>query len=201
MSDYITLEEAKHSLELTGLSYKDEDLSEAISAASRCIDSYCGRTFTSGGTADVRYYTAQNPSYLEIDDVISVGTVQSDYNGDGTYETTWVQGTDYSLEPVNAAQLGIPYSQLKVLYPRTTLRLPYYTNGIKVTGQFGWSSTPPEIKRATRIIATRFMKRTDAPFGVVGMGFDNTAVRIPAVDPDIRFLLDPWVKGGGVMVA
>ncbi len=45
------------------------------------------------------------------------------------------------------------------------------------------------------------MKRTDAPFGVVGLGFDQAAVRIPTIDPDLRFLLDPYTKGGGVMVA
>ncbi len=201
MSDYITLEEAKNTLELTGLAYKDEDLSEAISAASRGIDMYCGRQFFSGGTADVRYYTAYNPGYVEIDDVSAVTAFDTDYNADGIYETSWTVTTDYRLDPPNNAALGLPYTQIRVAYPGTSKRLPLFSNGVRVTGTFGWSSAPAEIKRATRIMAIRLMKRTDAPFGVVGLGFDNVGVRIPTVDPDLKFLLDPYAKGGGVMVA
>ncbi len=201
MSGYISLEEAKHTLELTGLTYKDDDLSEAIDAASRGIDNYCGRRFTSGGTADVRYYTAYNTMYVDIDDTSTVTAFDTDYDGNGTYETSWTVTTDYVLEPANNPAIGLPYNKVAVAYPRTSKRLPYYTNAVRVTGTFGWTEAPPEIKRATRIMAVRLMKRTDAPFGVTGIGFDNVAVRIPTIDPDLKFLLDPYAKGGGVMVA
>ncbi len=202
LADYVTLEEAKYTAGLTGLNYKDDDLREAITAASRSIDNYCGRTFYSGGTADVRYYTAyDSTTHLNIDDVVSVTALETDYDGDGVYETLWTQGTDFLLEPQNAPTLSQPYTSIRVLYPRTSLRLPKYAGAIRITGSFGWDSPPPEVKRATRILAIRLMKRGDAPFGVVGVGFDNTSVRIPSVDPDLRFLLDPYAKGGGVMVA
>ncbi len=201
MSDYITLEEIKGSLELTGLAYKDDDLREAITAASGGIDNYCGRQFSSGGTADIRYYTASNPSYVEIDDASAVTLFETDYDGNGTYETSWTVTTDYVLDPPNNPAIGLPYTKIRVAYPGTSKRLPYYANGVRVTGTFGWSSAPAEIKRATRIMAIRLMKRTDAPFGVVGLGFDNVGVRIPTIDPDLKFLLDPYTKGGSVMVA
>ena len=202
MTDYVALEEIKHTLELSNLTYADNDLSLAITAASRGIDDYCGRQFTSGGTAEVRYYTACHASYLEIDDLISMGTLQSDYNGDGTFETTWTVGTDYVLEPQNAPAYAKPYDKIRILYPRTSLRFPIYVGSVKVTGQFGWATVPAPIKQATTIMAERFLKRSrDAPFGVVGVGFDNIAVRISSVDPDVKFLLEPYVKGGGVMVA
>ncbi len=201
MSGYITLEEAKQTLELTGLSYKDDDLREAISAASGGIDQYCGRVFSSGGTADVRYYTASNTLYVDIDDTSAVTALDTDYDGNGTYETSWTVTTDYTLEPPNNPAIGLPYTKIRVAYPRTSKRLPYYANAVRVTGTFGFASAPPEIKRATRIMAVRLMKRTDAPFGVIGLGFDNSVIRIPTIDPDLRFLLDPYTKGGGVMVA
>jgi hypothetical protein len=201
MSDYVSLEEMKNTLELQNLTYKDDDLREAITAASRSIDNYCGRTFYSGGTADVRYYTATSTTYLDVDDIVSIASFKTDYDGDGVYETTWTQGTDYALEPANAVALSEPFTTIRILYPRTSLRLPAYVNGVQVTGQFGWSQAPATVKRATRILSARFVKRGDAPFGVIGIGFDGSSVRVPSVDPDLHFLLDPYAKGSGVMVA
>jgi hypothetical protein len=201
-NDYVQLEEIKHTLELSNLSYADEDLKLAITTASRGIDDYCGRQFFTGGTAEVRYYTASHAAYQPIDDLVSLGTLQTDYDGDGVYETTWTQGTDFLLEPQNASAYSKPYDTIRVLYPRTSLRLPMYAGAIKVTGQFGWAAAPAAVKQATIIMATRFLRRgRDAPFGVVGVGFDNAAVRIPSVDPDVRFMLEPYQRGGGVMVA
>ncbi len=200
MSDYITLSELKNSLELTNTSYADNELRMAIPAASRGVDEYCGRTFSTGGTADVRYFTPYDPRVVEVDDLISATTVESDYNGDGVYETTWAT-TDYVLEPANAPSLSKPYETLRV-YPLGNQRLTLWPNSVKITGQFGWGDPPAGVKQATMIMATRLVQRArQAPFGVVGVGFDNISVRIPSVDPDVRFLLEPYVKGGGIMVA
>lgn len=202
MSDYVTLEELKHTMELSNLTYADQDLAVAITAASRGIDNYCDRQFFSGGTSEVRYFTPTHATYLPIDDLVSLGTVQSDYDNDGVFETTWAVGSDFLLEPQNAPAFGKPYNQLRLTYPRTSLRFPPYAGSIKITGQFGWATPPAEVKKATKIMAIRLERRArEATFGVVGIGFDNTAVRIPQVDPDLHFLLDPYVKGGGVMVA
>lgn len=203
MSDYVSLEEMKNTLELSNLTYADTDLQDAISAASLSVDNHCGRQFaSSGGTAEVRYYTATTSAYLEIDDASTVGTVKSDYDGNGSYETTWTLNTDYVLEPQNAAALGLPFNQILPLYVTSSLRFPAYTNGIQVTGEFGWGTVPSPVKVVTKILATRLLRRQrDAPFGVYGMGVDGSAMRIPRIDPDLEFLLDPYVRGGGVMVA
>lgn len=202
MTTYVSLEEFKNSAELTGTTYADADAKIALEAATLGIDNYCGRPFSTGGTADIRYYTATQAQYLDVDDLVSVVSLKTDYDGDGIYETTWASGTDYQLEPLNAPALSQPYNQIRVLYPRTSLRLPAYTSGVQITGQFGWSEPPATIKKATTIMAGRLLKRgRDAPFGVIGIGFDGNAVRVPMVDPDLHFLLDPYVKGGGVMVA
>jgi hypothetical protein len=200
--DYVSLAEIKNTLELANLTYADNDLRTAITAASRGIDDYCGRQFTSGGTAEVRYYTASHATYLPIDDLVSLGTMKTDYDGDGVYETTWTVNTDFLLEPQNAPAYSKPYDQIRILYPRSSLRFPPYAGGVQITGQFGWSEPPAAIKQATIILSERLLQRArSAPFGVVGIGFDNVAVRIPTVDPDVSFLLSPYLRGGGVMVA
>ncbi len=200
MADYISMAELKNALELSNLTYADNEIRMAIPAASRGIDEYCGRTFSSGGTADVRYFTPYDPRMVEVDDLISATTVESDYNADGVYETTWAT-TDYVLEPVNAPSLSKPYETLRV-YPLGNQRLTLYPNSVKITGQFGWDTPPAGVKQATMIMAERLVQRSrSAPFGVVVSGFDQAAFRIPSVDPDIRFLLEPYIRGGGIMVA
>lgn len=201
MSDYVTLEDLKASLELTGLEYADNDIRDAITAASRGIDEYCGRVFYSGGTADVYYYTPYDGCSVVIDDLVAVVAVDSDYDGNGTYETSWTRNTDYVLEPANAPQYGKPWETLRVL-PNGNRLLTAWPNSLRITGQFGWSSVPAPVKSATKIQAARIVRRMrDSPFGVVGIGIDNVSARIPTVDPDVSFLLKPYLKGGGVLAA
>src|SRR5512146_3206210 len=192
MTDYIALEEVKHTLELSNLTYADEDLRLAISSASRGIEDYCGRVFFTGGTAETRYFTSYDYRCVEIDDLITINVnpvVMSDYDGDGVYESTWTLNTDYLLQPLNAPAFGKPYKEIRI-HPRGTQRFSVYPRGFQVTGQFGWDAVPEPVKSATGIMAERLMRRArDAPFGVVGIGLDNAAVRIPSVDPDVRFLL------------
>jgi hypothetical protein len=75
-------------------------------------------------------------------------------------------------------------------------------SSVAVTGQFGWPAVPAQVIEATTILATRLLRRArEAPFGVVGLGIDGAAVRISRFDPDVGFLLDPLVKGSGVLAA
>jgi hypothetical protein len=200
MSNYITLEEIKNALELANLTYVDNEIRTCLPAASEGIDNHCGRQFSSGGTAEVRVFTPYKPYLVEIDDLVTPLTVISDYDGDGVFETTWAT-SDYVLEPANAAAKGRPYEALRV-HPRGNQRFTLFPGSVQVTGQFGWSSPPAGVKTATTIMTIRLIRRIrEATFGVVGTGFDGTSFRIPQVDPDLHFLLEDYVRGGGVMVA
>lgn len=202
MTDYINVEELKVSGELTGFSFADYDGKLCVSAASRAIDEYTDRRFTAAGTvSSVRYYSPLDGWSLRVDDVTSVGTVEVDYDGDGTFETTWVENTDYVLEPLNAATDGKPYEEIRVR-SNGAMPMPCRERSVKVTGTFGWPDTPEQVKAATSLLATKLLKRIrEAPFGVVGVGIDNIAVRVIRADPEMQILLDPLVRGQGVMVA
>ena len=199
MSNYITLEEFKYTAELTGFSFADGDIPNAIGAASRGIDEYCGRKFYTDATT--RYYTPVEPGYLRIDDLVTLGTMTSDLDGDGVFEQTWTLNTDFVLEPLNAAADGKPYEEIR-LHPAGSLRFSCYPRSVSVSGTFGWAATPAPVKEATTILASRLLRRArEAPFGVVGIGIDNAAVRIARTDPDVAFLLDPFIRGAGMFVA
>jgi hypothetical protein len=54
---------------------------------------------------------------------------------------------------------------------------------------------PDEIVRATTILAIKLFKRQETPFGVLSVGVDQaTAMRIAQSDPDVRFLIGPYLK-------
>lgn len=205
MTDYLTLTEFKSAQELIGTSFADYEAEDSISAASEAIDQYCGRTFgLDTSSTVVRYYTPSEPRYVNINDLVTCGTVAVDQSGTGAY-TAWILNTDYVLEPANATLDGAPFETIRV-HPRSFQRLPCWPNSVQVTGQFGWPAVPPQIKKAARIMAVRLLKRErEAPFGVVGANaIDANPIRISRVDPDIAFMLDNLIRGqsggGGVMV-
>lgn len=202
MSDYVTLQELKNTLDAMQVNFFDYDAQMAISAASRSVDEYCGRRFFTEGTF-TRYYTARNlggypyggQGYVDIDDLVTASTVQTDWDGDGVLDTTWTQNTDYVLEPFNAASVSKPYEVLRV-NPRSSLRFPVYPRGVAVTGGWGWPAVPAQVKEATTVLAIRFVRRArEASFGVVSVGIDGQAVHIPRMDPDVGMMLSPLVKG------
>lgn len=198
-NEYLTLTELKNSSELIGTSFADYDIQRGIAAASRGIDEYTGRFFfQSVGT---RYYTAVEPGYIDIDDLISGGVVATDQDGDGVFETAWTANTDYLLTPLNAVADGRPYEEIRT-HPLGSYRFPCFPRSVSVAGTFGWPTVPDPVIEATTIIATKLVKRKrEAPFGIVGVGIDNFAVRIARTDPDVAFLLDPYVRGSGVLIA
>jgi hypothetical protein len=200
MGNYITLTELKNTSELIGYSFADWDATKAIAATEAGINELCGRSFTPASGTTTRYYTPTEMGVVLLDDVISVATVATDNDGDGVYEQTWTT-SDYLLAPFNAAADGRPYETLAAR-PYSSLRFTCLPSSVAVTGQFGWPAVPAQVIEATTILATRLLRRArEAPFGVVGLGIDGAAVRISRFDPDVGFLLDPLVKGSGVLAA
>lgn len=173
----------------------DVNLTLALDAATSQVDRYCDRVFTQDGAVVARAYMVTDATYLEVDPITTtVGlVVKTDDNADGTYETTWVLGTDYRLEPINAVAEGRPFTRLVGLgtrwFPRNT-----YRPGVEVTAKSGWGATiPPAVKQATLIQAMHLFKRKDAPFGVAGSAEFGSELRVlNELDRDAQQLVDRY---------
>lgn len=196
-TDYATLSGLKDTLDLTGETFADTDISLAITAASRAIDTECHRRFWLDDDANqVRYYTPRSRKILEIDDLVTFTSLETDQNDDGVFENVWTLDTDFVLEPLNAPLDGEPWEVI-ARRQRGHFYLPRGgRKSIKLTGQFGWASVPEEIQQATGILATRLTRRSrEAPFGVIGFGMDaNNAVRLAKADPDVQMLIANYTK-------
>ncbi len=190
---YITLAELKATLSITSSTW-DDDLTAAITAASRAVDEDTGRRFYLDADAtSVRYYDPSTTSLVLIDDLAALTSVAVDPGGTGTFSTAWTAGTNFNLDPYNAAADGWPYEALKL---RVTSSMPTYERSIKVTGQFGWPAVPAPISEATTLLASRLFKRArEAPLGVFGLGVDGTTVRISRTDPDVAAMIAPYNRG------
>ena len=194
---YCTLAELKASIAITD-SVDDTPLEAAITATSRMIDDYTGRFFYRNGTTEspvARYYTPLDPWTMNMDDNYSITQVATDDNFNQTWDTVWAT-SDYMLEPVNNPQRGWPVNRMLAIGRYV---FPYYLpQSVRITGIWGWASTPAEVNMATLIQAARLFTRRQSPFGIAGSP-DLGTVRLSAkLDADVETLLRPFKKNNGL---
>lgn len=130
----------------------------AVNAASRGIDTFCGRTFTVPTAATVRVFRASSCELLDIDDLASTTglIVKTDDDDSGTFETTWAS-TDYELLPLNqqyGSVAGHAYTQVQRVGDRT---FPHSGRRarVQVTGRWGWAAIPATIRAVCIDVAAR----------------------------------------------
>ena len=195
---YATLAEFKSAIGITD-STDDTPLQSVLDATDALIDNYTDRKQGFGTATETRYYNADTWQYVLVDDLVSVTTLTTDDNGDGTYPTTWVAGTDYNLAPGNAALDGWPYTELdvSVSYPKNFPKGVY--RGVKVTGVFGWPAVPNAVKQAALIQAGAVWSSRTSPFGVIGSADLGGILRqTRALHPEAQVLLDAYRRREGL---
>ena len=195
---YATLAEFKAAVGITD-STDDAALQSVLDATDTLIDLYCDRKTGFGTATETRYYTAEDYEYVLTDDLVSVTTLQTDDDANGTYETTWTSGTDYVLAPVNAALDGFPYTEIdtSVSWPRNFPKDVYI--GVKVVGVFGFPSVPAAVKQAEIIQAGAVWNSRTAPFGVIGSADLGGILRMSrALHPEAALILEPYRKRNGL---
>jgi hypothetical protein len=191
---YCTLAEFKERFYPSGSDdlLDDKTIESVITAVSREIDDYCHRRFWKNTSAEVRYFTSAFYDLMFVADVVSITGIATDDAGDRLYSTS-LATTDYDLEPYNATLDGQPYTRLRLM-PNSSHAFVTSQRGMKLTGYFGWPSVPAQVNEACLLQAIRMFKRKDAPFGVIGTTEMGQSMVIAKLDPDVKMLLDPFIK-------
>ena len=184
-----------------GISDSQDDiaLQNVLDATDTLIDLYCDRKTGFGTATETRYYTAEDFQYVLVDDLVSVSSLQTDDDANGTYETTWTANTDYILAPRNAGLDGWPYTEIdtSVTWPRNFPKDVYL--GVKVTGVFGFPSTPAAVTQAAIIQANAVWASRTSPFGVISsVDLGGIIRQTRALHPEAALILDPYRKRGGL---
>lgn len=123
----------------TGL---DLTLGRAIEEVSREFESETGRSFVARlGTRYLRRHprACQDELALE-DDLATISGVTVDYDGDGTYELTLVENTDYFVERADDLESNTPVVLLRLNPNGTQLSAwPTASRAVKIVGLWGYS--------------------------------------------------------------
>ncbi len=193
---YIGLEEFKDRLGITD-NADDSQVQIAISTVCGWVNQYCGQHFNR--ITETRTFVPHNLVQVDLDPVVTVTAFSVDRDGDGTFEESWTQGTDYQLRigadsyNVNATGFQRPYRQavtvqsgklFPFIYPFARL------DRVQVAGTWGWFQVPPEVSQASFLLAADLFKMKDAPFGVAGVS-DFGITRIQA-NPWLVEMLRPY---------
>lgn len=136
---------------------RDIAIERILESASRWVDRVLGRRFYTTDAPETRIYTASECYWeLAVDDLLSVTSLATDNDNNGTFETIWSVGTDYWLGPKNAALDGEPYRTIHRVWYTGRYSFPSYENGVSVTGQFGYctlANCPSNIRELTMMVA------------------------------------------------
>jgi hypothetical protein len=200
VNGYATLTQIKNFMSISDNT--DNDLLEdLIESASRSIDRMANRRFYLDATASARLYRAYSDIFVYVDDIGTTSnlSVALDINGNGTYTKTLTLNQDYILDPLTAASLGRPFTQLTMVSNTETWPIfPGLTQnglrpGVQVTARWGWPSVPDDINMACLILTADLYKRKDAPGGILGLG-DLGVVRMSPIGRDVTAMVRAYKK-------
>jgi hypothetical protein len=84
-----------------------------------------------------------------------------------------------------------PYNRIVAIGGKTfpiqvTPNVPY----VQITAQWGWQNVPIDVTQACVLLSIRQFARLNAALGIVG--FNDMAIQVKAVDPDVRDLLNQY---------
>ena len=199
VNGYCTAQQIREELSDADTKLSAALLAKAVNAASRAVDDWCGRRFWKDPGPTVLLYRPTDREVAAVHDIATEDglVVKTDTAGDGTWATTWVLGTDFQLEDLNAPAAGWPWEELvaiggKTFTPYRRGRLRRGRPTLQVTATHGWPAVPAQVEEATVLRGVAFFKRKEAPFGV--QSFGDFGMRITRKDPDVMDLLRNFQK-------
>lgn len=169
-------------------------LQSVISVAAQDIDDATDRRFDLDAEVSARQIlTAANVlcdepdgEILLVDDIGSLDDLVVEV-GDGT---TWMEITDFEAGPFDRKP-NWPYTELRRLAGWSGHRRA------RIATRWGWPATPDTISESNEILAERYYRRPEAPWGAAwnlsGMG-DTAIARLASSDPDVVRMIRPYVK-------
>lgn len=195
---YATLQEFKNYQGVAAVNQsntsKDAAITQALDAASRQIEQFCGRQFNKQSFATPREFEVTNARSLSVDDFWTTDLLDIEF----TSNPDVIQGEHFSDYYAPFPRNGIvdgspgwPYYGIDFMSVRRVfLRGQYLT----VTAKWGWPSVPATVKQATLIVANQLLRLADAPLGVTGMeGQFGGMIRVRDI-PQVASMLNRFVS-------
>jgi hypothetical protein len=207
MADYCTTTDVKSNPDVgissTDVTQYDTVISALITQASRMIDEYLGKWpnyFYPSTDMEIRYYTALDHECIEIDEAVSITEVAVSEGGEvtSTGYTAWA-ATDYLLWPYNYSASGQPVRRIEV-DPLNGSQYSFYgyPKGVRITGIFGFSLTPPVMINRAAVAQTIYMFMQDkAAYQNASAGGNQGSLFYDGkLHPLVQAMLQPYMLKG-----
>ena len=203
MADYVTVAKIKSDMpdsDIGSLSDYDTVISAMITSASRLIDKEVGGWddyFDAPTTDTTRYFDGSGEKDQWIDPMVSLTSLSVSESGGrcSTCYTDWTLDTDYYVWPYNYDAIDKPIQKL-VVDNDSGSKGKFYAvkKGIKVTGRFGYSDSPPDdIVQAVKIQTMRWFMRSKQAYQDTSASVQlGQMLYTQSLDPDVKRLLDPY---------
>jgi len=199
---YCTLADVKADLyagTATVATDQDSMIERAVEAASRKIDTHCGRRFFLDAAVSTKVYVASNPYELRVDDFSTTTglVVKTDTAMDATWATT-IGASYVQAEPLNGLRDGVSWAYTSVCivgsgggyFPVSGAQAL-----VQVTARWGWPDIPAPIRTACIVQTIALLKAPSAPFGTAGIG-DMGVLRLKAgLHPTAQELVSDYKRG------
>ena len=137
---------------------QDTELANVIKAVNATIPSYCNRSFVSYYDTDkVEYFDATQSEYFPKEfPIISITSLETSTAGDGVYDTTLTEHTDYVINQETSSILARGYACFAP-YAK------YITNSGKLTYKAGYDTYPEDIVLCAVLLVEYFVSQDYVP--------------------------------------
>jgi len=189
-------------------SFDPVELDNALTAASRWIDGYCGRKFWLDPVATSRVLRAANLYVLDLGEHeigSSTGVIVKTDSGAGTFATT-VSASAYMLEPPNAPYSSAgprPYTSIRGIGTSWPVASAYGRRElVQVTARYGWPEVPAPVREACLGVAVTAVEnptgvRAEAVDGY-SVSYSRNALTDSGVSATLRAQLAPYRRSWAV---
>jgi hypothetical protein len=174
---YVSLDELKEYLKMTGKASYDDALQDALNSVTMEIEGRCNRQFNKATSASQRSYYPTTRYMAKVHDFYTTEDLVVTWKG-----TTLTEGTDFELQPLDGIvdnRPGWPFWKVKLLGGRC---FPKWDNQngapLTVTARWGWNDVPAPIKQACLIMAAETFQLKDSPFCITGMDAFGSPMRV-----------------------
>jgi hypothetical protein len=184
----------------------DDRIGLAVDAASRLIESELGRRYWVDSVASTRYFVAETPFLVDVDDFTDTADLVVQTMPFGVSDpSNWVTWTtaDYQLEPINQLEdeQAWPYTQIRAVrsllfptYGGVAYSQPYTQAQVAVTTKWGSGSIPTPVQKAGILVSEWLFKSDDAPLGATAFGETGIMRLKDSMPPTAVALLRPYSR-------
>lgn len=188
---YVSLDELKDYLKMTGKDQYDDILTDALLSICKEINRKCHRQFNKATVASTRSYHPTTSCLVKVHDFYTDADLAVTYNGQT------LSASDYELSPLDGIvddEPGWPWWRIKLLNGHRFHRT-YNVQAapVTVTARWGWDDVPEPVKQACKIMAAETFQLKDAPLGVAGLDAMGAVMRVRD-NPMARSKLFPYIR-------